>query len=274
MKKDNLIMKTRLYEDMRKRKAQVEKIILRAKKELSNTPPGSIEVSRHKNSVNVQFYHVLGKSARKYLKKNQDNMKAQLINKEYYKKVYEKATREKMFLDNFLKEFDGDPYVDIYKSMHSAKKPFLEPLIIDDETFLAEWENFKFEGKGFDDEDKSTRFTKKGERVRSKSEIWIADTLLKNNIPYRYECPLKLKSGRVVYPDFTILDMRNRKIYIWEHLGKMDDVDYVKKTIKKINEYEKSGFMLGDNLILTFETADMIVNTKTIEDIVYRYFKE
>lgn len=48
------------------------------------------------------------------------------------------------------------------------------------------------------------------ERVRSKSEVIIADILNQEGIPYRYECPLQLKGWGKVYPDFTVLSERER----------------------------------------------------------------
>ena len=53
------------------------------------------------------------------------------------------------------------------------------------------------------DDDMSNYITDAGERVRSKSELVIANLLYKNNIPYMYECPLKINNN-TVYPDFTV----------------------------------------------------------------------
>lgn len=74
----------------------------------------------------------------------------------------------------------------------------------------------------------------KGERVRSKSEVIIADMLNRKGISYRYEYPVYLKNVGQIYPDFTVLDaIRRREIY-WEHLGMMDDPDYAEMAILRV----------------------------------------
>ena len=75
------------------------------------------------------------------------------------------------------------------------------------------------------------------ECVQSQKKI-LADYFYYHNIPYKYECPLKLKGYGVVYPDFTFCLKTGKEIY-WEHDGMMDDTIYVQNAIKKIEAYEK-----------------------------------
>ncbi|MFQ9213592.1 MAG: hypothetical protein ACLR4C_08105 [Eubacterium ventriosum] len=44
-----------------------------------------------------------------------------------------------------------------------------------------------------------------------------------------------------------MLNRKTRKEIYWEHLGMMDDADYVEKAIKKIELYEKMGYFKGIN---------------------------
>ena len=76
----------------------------------------------------------------------------------------------------------------------------------------------------------------RGERVRSKSEILIANSLNEMNIQYRYEYPIRI-SNTTFYPDFYILNLRRRKEYIWEHFGRMDDIEYARNAIRKIRYF-------------------------------------
>ena len=108
--------------------------------------------------------------------------------------------------------------------------------------------------------------TKGGEMVRSKSEAMIYDTLSTRSEIFRYECDLHLimcnSEGRsigqrTVSPDFTILRKSDRRILIHEHLGKMDDEDYVNRNMQKIDDYIAAGYIPGENLIITWETASM-----------------
>lgn len=74
-----------------------------------------------------------------------------------------------------------------------------------DAYFAKSWLDEGFRGLGFDERDTTEFFSEKGERMRSKSEVLIANALYKRGIPYKYECPVLLPSGIMKYPDFTVL---------------------------------------------------------------------
>ena len=81
-------------------------------------------------------------------------------------------------------------------------------------------------------------FSENGERVRSKSEVIIADILKNNGIPYRYEYPVLI--NRNIHPDFCCLNVRTRKEYFWEHFGKMDDIEYARQKLERTLKSESS----------------------------------
>ena len=97
--------------------------------------------------------------------------------------------------------------------------------------------------------------TKKGVKVRSKSEGMISDMLYDKGILYKYETALKL-GGKTVYPDFEILHPRTGELIWWEHLGKADSGPYVQKNLERLEAYGRSGIIQGKNLIVTSETLD------------------
>ncbi len=71
----------------------------------------------------------------------------------------------------------------------------------------------------------------------------------------------------VVYPDFILLNLRKRKTFIWEHLGLISDGAYATKNLKKLFQYEKNNYILGDKLLISEEAEDIsidldLVNTK------------
>ena len=114
-------------------------------------------------------------------------------------------------------------------------------------------------------------FTTKGERVRSKSEVLIADSLNRLGIPYRYEYPLKLKNGITVHPDFLCLNVRTRQEFYWEHFGMMDNPEYTENAIHKLQQYSENNLHPGINLILTMETISNPLNLKYIEQQIKNY---
>ena len=72
--------------------------------------------------------------------------------------------------------------------------------------------------------------------------------------------------------DFLVLDIKNRRTIVWEHLGKMHDPGYVERNLRKINAYLKNGYVLGETLILTFESTNIPIDTTIIEGIIKHYF--
>lgn len=102
--------------------------------------------------------------------------------------------------------------------------------------------------------------TSKGDLVRSKSEVIIANLLYQNSISYEYEKDLTL-GGIKVSPDFTIT--HEGQEYYWEHLGMIGVEDYDTAWLKKLNLYKSHA---PNQLITTFEnpslssTATSIIN--------------
>ena len=114
-------------------------------------------------------------------------------------------------------------------------------------------------------------YTECGIRVRSKSELLIANMLEQKGIPYRYEFPLYLKKTGNVRPDFLCLNIRTRKEFIWEHFGMMDNIAYANKNISKVQNYEQNGFFPGKNFIMTFETSQCPISSKVIRMTINEY---
>lgn len=110
-------------------------------------------------------------------------------------------------------------------------------------------------------------YMRNGLRVRSKSEILIADILDEMSIPFLYEKPLLLSSG-LYHPDFTLLNIKERKEVYWEHFGMMDDMDYRNSAFKKIRRYEASGLFHPDSFLWTFETGRYPLETKPLRRMV------
>lgn len=95
--------------------------------------------------------------------------------------------------------------------------------------------------------------TLRGELVRSKSELVIANHLHTLGLQYYYERPLEgvAAPGRL-RPDFSFVDDAG-EIYVWEHLGMLGRPDYEKSWAWKKNWYVLNGFVEGKNLFVTSE---------------------
>lgn len=122
--------------------------------------------------------------------------------------------------------------------------------------------------------DRQIFYSIKGERIRSKAEKIIADELMANYIPYRYEYPLQLKVGnqtKIFRPDFIALNVRTQREYILEHLGMMNKYGYNNSSIGKIGVYEKNGYMLSKNMLITHETYDTPIDIVVLRQYIEEY---
>lgn len=74
----------------------------------------------------------------------------------------------------------------------TARKKLVMPIIDFMEMRIQRFMDEEYEPGRFDEENKTEFITNSGERVRSKSELIIADELYRYQVPYRYEKPLKI----------------------------------------------------------------------------------
>jgi ATP-dependent exoDNAse (exonuclease V) alpha subunit len=110
--------------------------------------------------------------------------------------------------------------------------------------------------------------TTNGDRVRSKSEVIIANELKNHGISYEYEKLLWSKKGDTFKrPDFTVF--YEGEEYYWEHLGRMDDPAYVETWEAKRKWYEQNGFT--DRLVLSEEDSRGLDSRKIVETIETRF---
>lgn len=175
-------------------------------------------------------------------------------------------------IERFLAEFHPGALDKAFTGLHPGRRMLVAPLREPDADFIANWQRLPYTGRAF--EINAPEFiTSKGERVRSKSEIIIADALSRAGIPYRYEYPTNVKGWGTLYPDFTCLDTRTREEIIWEHFGLMHDRDYAEKAVQKIALYAASGYTLGKNFIATFETNVSPLSVKQVQEYINTLFK-
>ena len=255
---------------------ELEKIIQQLKKNLPAYPEGTLQINRSNKSI--QYYRrncrqLSPKEAplcRQYIKKEQKELVRNLAQKDYDQKLLKvlenrvKAARK--MRDVYIQ---ADP-TDVYEKCHSERKKLIIPQFISDEEYAEKWQDVKYKGKEYA-EGMVEIYTVKGERVRSKSEKILADLFERKNIPYRYEYPLKLSDNKIIYPDFTILNKRTRKVFYWEHLGMLDDAEYAENAIKRIQSMEASGILPGKNLIITAETKRNPISIKSVNIIIHEY---
>ncbi len=204
----------------------------------------------------------------KYVGKDKLEIVKSLAEQEYYRNLLrdtsvllEKAKLCKLAYEKY------NPCV-VFKSLHEGKRKLITPVVDDIDELIGRFENEEYEGLPFD-ENQNVFYTAKGERVRSKTEKIIADTLQRKGIHYKYERPVELETGvgqkKLFYPDFTIMRKSNGRIVYMEHFGMLDNLSYYNNTLSKLNIFERNNLLIGRDVLIVHETSYAPINTKVLE---------
>lgn len=227
-----------------------------------------------KSKYSCKYYRSISENGvrkRIYIKNKDSKIAERLAQKSYNKRVLKIVDRRLKQIQKFNKEFYEDEIEQVYESLSEERKALVFQVVETYKDKLNEWLKIDYVPLQIYNSYNHIK-TNKGEIVRSKSEKIIADLLYSLNIEYKYECPLTLKSGKTVYPDFTLLSPITKSEVYYEHLGMMDVPEYAIKNIKKIEMYNLSEIKLGKNLIVSFETTDKILNTDVLINCLKEYF--
>lgn len=116
--------------------------------------------------------------------------------------------------------------------------------------------------------------TARGEMVRSKSEVIIANALAAKGVDYAYERPLTIE-GVTKYPDFTIEDMESGQTVYWEHCGMLHVPSYRRRWEEKLEWYRRHGIGARENddgpegtLIVTRDEANGSIDSAGIAALI------
>lgn len=261
-----------LIESARTRKTEIERTLKEREESLKTAPEGKLRIVRNGKT---RQYFLRSKSSDKigiYLKRAQDSLAAALAQKDYNCRLVDELQAEVRTLSIFLNDYHPEHVDEIFRSLHFSRKPLVFPARLLDNDFVNCWKSVAYEKKEFE-ENMPEFYTANGERVRSKSEILIADTLRRYNIPYKYEYPILLDGLGTVYPDFICLNVRKHKQYVWEHFGMMSVSDYADCAVNRMEKYILAGYYPGENSIMTFETASHPLNTRIIAINIMKFLK-
>lgn len=235
---------------------------------LNDLPEDKIIVSRS-NGCNQYYWNESGSNKRRYARKSEYNLIKKVAQREYQtalnKRLYKLQKNLKQFIDNYnIEELSA-----FYAEMSDARKQLIIPLIEPDDLFIQKWKADEYSPMPFSND--TQYYSNEGVRVRSKSELIIANQLEYYGIPYKYEKPLVLYGNIKMRPDFECLNIRTREELLWEHLGMMDNISYANKNVNKINIYQQNGFFPGKNMILSFETSTNSLSSKTVNSLIENY---
>ncbi len=331
---------SKITADLENRLTQLKQVLAVTQKRLANTPQGHLRVSQ--KGHNPEFYQITepGDPHGTYIPRTKLPLARRLAQKDYDTRLIKQLKQEIRALQKYLAQTKGgdcskaggassgrsdtghgenshntgrdltaggrycagSALTALYTKLCPARQSLVTPITFTDDQYAAQWQAVSWAGLPFSP-DSPDYTTARGERVRSKSEVIIADTLARYEIPYRYEYPLELnyrrkgrggtsrsdlgdtsthgadtvnsetsyRPGRTVHPDFLCLNVRTRAEFYWEHFGLMDDGDYLERTLIKLKEFAENNILPGKNLIFTMESASCPLSTRQIENLINEF---
>lgn len=267
-------MITRIY---KQRRSLLTDLIDKITPKLERAPQGKLRGAKHGKIW--QYYRRESQTDKTgiYLPKGEKETIEDLAQKEYNTRLVRSAQKEidtidKLF-DCFTKAQIQHPE-DIYSMLPGWLQAASSSRWESTEEFVERWQREDYNRMHYGKEPDID--TKRGDKVRSKSERSIANALFDAHIPYHYEKPLTVCGNpkhSVIYPDFTALNIRLRRTYYWEHYGMSDDKDYADGMVRKFTEYYNNGIFPGERLIITFETKDVVLQEGIIDLMIRHYLQ-
>ena len=249
---------------------EMQKMITEKERIIRSAPNGSLRIS--KSHGRFQCYHLTdsGPTNGAFLKRSQEKLITDLAQKQYDEKLVRSAKKPLAALKLCRNALPETLPEEVYGKLNPDRKPLVTPIILPEQDFVKAWEEEHWTQKYMEPEGPKL-YTDKGECVRSKSEIIISNTLFHLGIPYRYECALDL-NGYTIYPDFTVLHVRERREKYLEHFGMMADYDYYTRAVNRISQMAKHGIILGDTLFFTMEADKYPLDIKNAEIMFRKWF--
>ncbi|MBP5601395.1 MAG: hypothetical protein J6X78_01585 [Treponema sp.] len=253
-----------LLQNARQKYSELSEIIARVEQELKNAPTGTLRLSKSHKSI--QYFKVEGQKNRVYIQKKNLKTAQKLAQRDYLEKLLVCLKKNLKVTESVIKKYNPESIYKCFSKLPLARRILVKPFVLSPEEYAQQWQHQEYEHKP--EAPEGNLETMKGENVRSKSEVIIANLLKTHNIPYHYEYPIQIRRGQTFYADFLCLNSRTRQEFYWEHCGRMDDPEYTTNMIARLNEYAKKGIIPGKNLILTMETAEIPLNTKDVERMI------
>lgn len=238
--------------------AELEETLQKANEEIEDCPIGTLmQEKRGERTIFFQVNKTEGKRTRKVITKEVGLIQG-LERRAYLE-------QERAVLETDIKAVRSlartyrTPYYEDIMELLPARLRSLPPMYTSlDE--LSVWAAEPYRQSTYKPERK-VHTTSRGLKVRSKSELLIAEKMYELNVPFRYEQVLTI--GEIDFaPDFTILK-NDGKIVYWEHCGLTGNAKYMNRHKWKMSVYEEAGIVPWKNLIVTYDDEygflDMVI---------------
>ena len=251
---------------------EYRKLERQQRNELKRLPPGQLTIRRNHGAINyIQLLPAeiaksdeksssAPKRIRRGITRNQDMIRA-LARKRYLQESLALLEKNIPALKKFIAAHEAPTPDNLLKKISSnfdqlPPEMFLPRLQARNDWACADYRRSTYNPKG------KIHMTGRGLRVRSKSEVIIAEKLDAFGVPFRYEQMLYIENYSFS-PDFVML--QGEELKYWEHCGLVNDPAYMKRHKWKLNMYEKAGIVPWRNLIITYDDANGTIDSRIIE---------
>lgn len=258
-----------IYQQLESVLAQLQEARTRYEFELEGMPDGKLV---HVKAADGERYYVEVRDGERPSRRGitrRPDLVATFARKEYLRKALAVIDHDVRTLERAVRRYKRFDPEEVVGSLSSAYRDlpldaFYHPLVdavalsldATDEQRIASHAAWGAEAPGPSDylpEGRTLR-TSRGERMRSKAEVLIAETLYSYGIPFRYEQELEA-GGATFHPDFTFEGAGGKEFYL-EFCGMMDDPAYVEGHKRKRSAYEAAGIAEWDNIIYLYASGN------------------
>lgn len=243
---------------------RIRKRIEIVEREVAGAPRGRLAQERKngRDTLLVETYDK-GKRRRRYLTKNPELASA-LVRRDLLK-----AELDALLLNYKLMSVSAEKAADYDIDAEMLKIKKRMSAVTDELLHMAlaqgggnDWESAEYEMLDYKPQERK-HTTSRGLKVRSKSELLIAEKLYEYGLPFRYEQVIHF-DGIDLAPDFTIR-RADGKLFYWEHEGLTDKVDHMRWQKRKAELYASIGIVPWNNYIVTYDNEDGEIDLREVE---------
>lgn len=257
---------------MQERRQYLTDLLVEMERRLGNAPDGRLHVnSSHGYS---QYHHQVSPGQSQYLSKKTDgDLISALAEKDYYLRLRDAILAEIDAIDLWNAALPHPAAEQVYDTLQPALRQYVTPIDGYDQEFVDHW-LARHQPWTYNTHPFTGNYTFRGIRFRSRAELILATLLEKQRYPWVYECPLQVTRdgyGEIIFPDFTVLNVRTRETYYLEYLGKMSDPQYMETNYRRLKLYEENGIYLGKQLIIIGESREEPLDVPHTEKILREY---
>ena len=263
MEGDGKMLESAIKQQLKSELTRVQHLIRITKERLNRIgelPDGTM-VCCVASPTKLNYYRQIIKNGKK-TRKSIGGINSDLVQRYKKNKFYSIRLRileqNSKVLNQAIKRLKDYSTESIHRSMPESYKNLPDICYKDDSLDeVADWVESTYKRNSYELPD-DANVACDGTKTRSKGETIIYDDIKYSKIPFQYDSYHKFKgrSGKVhgISPDF-LFKCKDGTLIAWEHLGLLGDGTYSQDTIIKINKYLDSGFVIGDNLIITGDNA-------------------